>query len=68
MAKYKVVVVSNGSYGKEYNRDSRDVLRLAGKYGRCDGGEKVQIYQGDRLISEVRWTPENGGRYYRCAV
>ena len=44
-------------------------IKAAMDLGRCEGGEVVRMYnKAGRLLSEARWTPEDGGKYYRCAV
>lgn len=40
---YTVLVLSNSTYGREYDSESRDVIKCAYKYGRAEGGEKVYI-------------------------
>ena len=69
MYKYKCVVWSDSSYGREYNVNTRSALKAAQQYGRCEGGEVVQIRtQSGRVISEARWTPEGGGKYFRATI
>ena len=63
---YKCVIWSNSSTGREYEVHTRSALKAAQMYGRCEGGEVVQIRtRSGKVISEARWTPEDGGKYYR---
>ena len=63
---YKCIIRSNSSNGREYDVNTRSAYKAAQKYGRCEGGEVVQIWtRSGKVISEARWTPENGGKYYR---
>jgi hypothetical protein len=63
---YKCIIWSNSSNGREYDVDTRSAYKAAQKYGQCEGGEVVQIRTAEgKVISEVRWTPEDGGKYYR---
>ncbi len=67
--KYKVVITSNSSLGREYETDSRSAMRAAETYGRFEGGERIQVKnKSGKVLSEVRYTPEDGGKYYRCSV
>ena len=66
--KRKAVVKSDSTYPREYDWYSNNALEAADKYGRCEGGEVVQVYQGDLLISEARWSPEGGGEYYEVEI
>lgn len=66
---YKCIIWSNNSYDREYDVTTRSAMTAAKELGRCEGGEVVQIQTTTgRVLSEVRWTPENGGKYYRCQV
>lgn len=53
-----------------YGINTKSAMKAAKELGRCEGGEVVEIItpQSQRVISAVRWTPEDGGRYYRCKV
>lgn len=64
---YKCVIWSNNSNGMEYIVKTRSAMRAALDLGRCDGGEVVQIetMTTGRVLSRVRWTPEDGGKYIR---
>ena len=64
---YKCIIWSNSSNGREYAVNTKSAYKAALTYGRCEGGETVQIrtMRSGRIISEVRWTAENGGKYYR---
>ena len=67
---YKCVIWSNNSHSYEYTVAARSAMRAAREYGRGEYGEIVQIetLTTSRIISRVRWTPENGGRYVRVTV
>ena len=66
MNMYKCIIWSNSSNGREYDVDTKSAYKAAQEYGRCEGGEVVQIRtRSGRVISEARWTPEDGGKYYR---
>jgi len=64
---YKCIIWSNSSNGREYAVNTKSAYKAAQEYGRCEGGEVVQIRttSSGKVISEVRWTPEDGGKYYR---
>lgn len=67
---YKCVIWSNNSHEREYTVATRSAMCTAREYGRGEYGEIVQIETliTGRIISRVRWTPENGGRYVRVTV
>ena len=66
---YQAVISSNSSHERAYEVSSRSAIKAAMDLGRCEGGEVVRIYnKAGRLLSEARWTPEDGGKYYLCAV
>lgn len=66
---HKVIITSNFSLGREYEIDENmAALEAADKYGRCEDGEIVSIYEADILIEQARWTPEDGGHYYDCEI
>ena len=66
---YKCIIWSNSTHGREYEVSTKSAMKAAVELGRCEGGEVVQIQTATgRILSEVRWTPENGGKYYRCQV
>ena len=64
---YKCIIWSNSSNGREYDVNTKSAYKAALTYGRCEGGEVVQTrtMRSGKVISEVRWTSEDGGRYYR---
>lgn len=65
----KCVIWSNSSNGREYDVKTSSAMKCAQEYGRCEGGEVVQVLSpSGKVLSEVRWTPENGGKYYRAEV
>jgi hypothetical protein len=63
----KCIIWSNSSNGREYDVTTTSAYKAAQVYGRCESGEVVQIrtMRSGKVISEVRWTAENGGKYYR---
>lgn len=67
---YKCVIWSDSSNSREYETTTRSAAKAAMLYGRCEGGEVVQVQTmtTGRVLSEARWTPEDGGKYIRCAV
>lgn len=65
----KCVIESNSSYPREYEVKTTSAMKCAAEFGRCDGGEIVTVYSpSGKPLSQVRWTPEDGGRYYRCTI
>ena len=70
MKQYKAIITSNSSDAREYIVSSSSAMRAAQEYGRCEGGEVVTVttVKSGRDVSRVRWTPEDGGRYYRCEI
>lgn len=69
MSKYICTIASNSSLGREYEVDTKSAMKCAEKYGRYEGGEIVTVStKSGKTISAVRYTPEDGGRYCRCAV
>ena len=67
---YKAIIESNNTDSREYIVGSKSAMKAAQEYGRCEGGEVVRVVtiRSGRVLSEVRWTPEDGGHYYRCEV
>lgn len=66
MKRYILTIYSNSTHGREYDVTSRNVMKLAYQYGRCEFGEVVSVYTPTgKLVSRAHWTPEDGGRYYR---
>lgn len=66
MARYKCIITSDWSLGREYDTDTSSALRAAEQYGRCEGGERVTVYtRRGKPVSAAAWTPEDGGHYYR---
>lgn len=70
MKQYKAIIESNNMDSREYIVDSKSAMKAAQAYGRCEGGEIVTVttIKSGRVLSRVRWTPEDGGRYYRCEI
>ena len=64
MSKY-VCVIGN----RKYDVDTRSAMKCAGKYAAYSLDQVVTVEtKGGRKISQVRWSPEGGGKYYRCVV
>lgn len=69
MKKYICRIESNSSYAREYEVETASAYKAAQELGCREGGEVVQIVSKvGKVISEARWTPEDGGRYYRCCI
>ena len=70
MKNYKVIIYSDSMDSREYVANSSSAIKAAQEYGRGEGGEVVRVVtiRSGRVLSEVRWTPEDGGHYYRCEV
>ena len=63
---YKCIIWSNSSSVREYDVNTKSAYKAAQEYGRCEGGEVVQIRTvSGKVISEVRWISEFGSKYYR---
>lgn len=66
---YKCIIWSNSSHEREYDVATKSAYKAAQELGRCEGGEVVEIRnQSGRVLSRARWTPEDGGKYYRCEI
>lgn len=64
---YKCIIWSNSSHAREYDVKTKSAYKAAQALGRCEGGEVVDIRnQSGRVVSRAQWTPEDGGKYYRC--
>lgn len=62
----KCVITNDFSLGREYEVKTTSAMRCAEEYGRCEGGETVTVFSpSGKPISQVRWTPEDGGKYWR---
>ena len=70
MKQYKAIIESNSADAREYIVSSASAMKTAQEYGRAEGGEVVTVttVKTGRVLSRVRWTPEDGGRYYRCEI
>lgn len=67
--KYICTITSNSSYGREYEVETKSAMKCAEMYGRYEGGEVVTVKtKSGKVLSEVRYTSEDGGKYYRCVV
>jgi hypothetical protein len=66
---YICKIYSNSSNGREYEVNTKSAVKAAKELGRCEGGEVVTITnKSGRVLSEARWTPEEGGKYYQCNI
>lgn len=66
---YKCIIWSNSSNGREYEVNTKSAYKAAQELGRCEGGEVVEIRnQSGRVLSRAQWTPEDGGKYFRCEI
>lgn len=62
-------ISSNSTVERSYPVKTASAYKVAQTYGRCEGGEVVRVYSPrGRLLSEARYTPEDGGHYYRCYI
>ena len=70
MKQYKAIITSNSADAREYIVDSKSAMKAAQEHGRCEGGEIVTVttVKSGRVLSRVRWSPEDGGKYYRVEV
>lgn len=69
MKKKYIITVINPTAYREYEASSRSAMRAAEQFGRREGGERVTVWtRGGKAISQVVWSPEDGGRYLRVAV
>lgn len=65
----KVIVTSDFNLsGRGYETDMTDILKIAEKFGRCEGGERIQLFEGDELIAMAMYTSEEGGFYYEVEI
>lgn len=67
---YRCWIWSFSSGFRFYDVSTKSALKCAQMFGRCEGGEVVQVRtrRSDKVLSEVRWTPEDGGKYYRTTI
>lgn len=69
MKKYKCYIYSNSSYEREYEVTTSSALKCAEKLGRYEGGEIVTVTtKGGKMISQARYTCNEGGYYYRAYI
>ena len=70
MKRYLALIRSNSSLPRAHIVSSSSAMKVAQEYGRAEDGEVVTVttIPSGRILSRVRWTPEDGGRYYRCEV
>lgn len=69
MPKYRCVIWSNSSLGREYEVETTSACKAAMKYGRCEFGEVVEIHRKrtNQLLSRAEWSPELHN-YYNCYI
>lgn len=67
---YKCEIWSNDRLVRQYWVKSRSAMQAARIYGCCELGEVVEIkgIRSGRVLSAVRWDPEDGGKYIRVTV
>ena len=70
MRQYICQMYSNSLLGRTFRVYTSSAMKVAKKHGRCEGGETIAVMATDRgqvseVVSCVKWTPENGGKYYR---
>ena len=60
MAKYRCIIWSNFSYGREYGVDSKSAIKAARQFGRAEFGEIVEICRKKtgQVLSKAAWVPE----------
>ena len=64
--KYIITIASNSTHERIYTTDSRSAMKAAEQYGRCEGGETVTVWtKSGKALSQVQWSPEDGGKYWR---
>lgn len=67
VSRYKCVIYSNSSLGREYGVNTKSAMKCAEIYGRCEAGEVVSVLtKTGSLLSKVIWSPENGGHYVKA--
>ena len=66
---YICIIYSNNSHAREYSVNTKSAMKCAEMFGRCEFGEVVTVRRKcGTVISQARYTPEDGGKYYRCDV
>lgn len=69
MRKYIVTVESAESYPVTYTMTTRSIARIAAQLGRYEYGETITVTNMHGApIARAMYTPECGGRYYRCEL
>lgn len=69
MRKYIVTIESAESYPVTYTMTTRSITRIAAKVGHCEYGETITVSNMHGVpIARAMYTPEDGGRYYRCEL
>ena len=59
MKNYICEVWSNSNPGSSYPVTTKSAMRCAADYGRCEGGEVVQVRsKNGTILSRVQWSPE----------
>lgn len=67
VSRYKCVIYSDSSLGREYGVNTKNAMKCAEMYGRCEAGEVVSVLsKTGSLLSRVLWSPEKGGHYYKA--
>lgn len=66
-ATYICRIRSDASWEREYEVKTRSAYKCAMEFGRCEGGEVVEVYtKSGKLLSQARWSPEIG--YYPAQI
>ena len=69
MRKYIVTIESAESYPVTYTMTTRSITRISARVGRCEYGETITVSNMHGVpIARAMYTPEDGGRYYRCEL
>lgn len=69
MATEYICVIDGNNSCCERKVTTKSAMRCAFLYGSYGGDETITVcYKSGKLISRVKWTPENGGRYYRVNI
>lgn len=62
MKNYICEVWSNSNPGSSYLVTTKSAMRCAANYGRCEGGEVVQVRRKNgTALSRVQWSPVERG-------
>ena len=66
MATEYICVIDNNFSGGERKVTTKSAMKCAFLFGSYGGDETITVcYKSGKIIDRVKYTPENGGRYYR---